>query len=286
MKTQGEKAPRAVVAAFASAALAAAGYAFAYAFDLGTQVLGATIGGAFLAVAVGLALWSRRIDEQEPEYVEERSLTPSPAPQFAAFEKALTTQPVPRVKVLWSMLGLALGAIGVALLFPLRSLWSRQDISPDLRLSRTSWSPGRALVTEEGFRIRPDDLEYGGALSAFPEDDDLTNADAATMLVRVRPHELVMPPERRQWVVDGVVAYSKLCTHAGCPVGLYADEYAELLCPCHHSVFDVLQGARPIGGPAARPLPQLPIGLDEEGYLVALRDFTEPTGAGWWGYDG
>ncbi|HEX2177728.1 MAG TPA: Rieske (2Fe-2S) protein [Nocardioidaceae bacterium] len=280
-----ERAPRAVVAAFALAVLAAVGYALSYAFDLGTQFLGATLGGAFLAVAIGLALWSSRVEEQEPEYVEERELSASPGRQWSAFEEALTTQPVPRVKVLWSMFGLAVAAIGGSLLFPLRSMWTRHDISPDIRLSRTSWSRGRALVTEEGIRIRPEDLDFGGVLPAFPEDDDLTNVDAATMLVRVRPQELELPPERRQWVVDGVVAYSRLCTHAGCPVGLYADQYAELLCPCHHSVFDALRGALPVSGPAARPLPQLPIGRDGDGFLVALGDFTEPTGAGWWGYD-
>jgi ubiquinol-cytochrome c reductase iron-sulfur subunit len=281
---RGEKAPRAVVLCFAVAVLGAAGFAVSYALNLGTQFLGSTIGGAFLAVALGLALWSRRIEQAEPEYVEERELRPSPRSDWSAFEQALTTQPVPRVKVLWSMLGLALGSIGAAALFPLRSLWSRHDISPDQRLSNTSWRRGRALVTEEGFRIRPTDLDYGGVIAAFPEDDDLKNVDATVMLVRLRPHEILLPPRRRGWVVDGVIAYSRLCTHAGCPVGLYADEYAQLLCPCHHSVFDARTGAQPIGGPAARPLPQLPLRLDDEGYLSAVADFTAPTGAGWWGY--
>jgi ubiquinol-cytochrome c reductase iron-sulfur subunit len=279
-----DRAPRGIVAAFGLGALSAVGYAVAYVLNLSNQALGATIATAFLGVGLGLALWARRLEAHEPDYVEERALEPSPRPQWSAFEQALTTQPIPRVRVLWSMLGLAVGTIGVALLLPLRSLWPRQNVTPDFRLSHTSWFRGRALVTEEGFRIRPDDLEIGGTLPAFPEDDDLTNADAATMLVRVRPEDLVLPPDRMGWVVDGVVAYSRLCTHAGCPVGLYADEYAELMCPCHHSVFDALRGARPVSGPAARALPQLPLGLDRDGYLVALGDFPEPTGAGWWGF--
>jgi ubiquinol-cytochrome c reductase iron-sulfur subunit len=84
--------------------------------------------------------------------------------------------------------------------------------------------------------------------------------------------------------VDGVVAYSKLCTHAGCPVGLYADKPAQLLCPCHHSVFNVLDGARPMQGPASHPLPQLPLALDSDGFLVAAGGFSGPVGAAWWGY--
>ncbi len=84
------------------------------------------------------------------------------------------------------------------------------------------------------------------------------------------------------WVVDGIVAYSKLCTHVGCPVGLYQAQEALLLCPCHQSTFDVLAGAEPIFGPAARPLPQLPLAVDDEGYLVATGDFEAPVGPGFW----
>ncbi|HET7328172.1 MAG TPA: Rieske 2Fe-2S domain-containing protein [Nocardioidaceae bacterium] len=282
--SQREHAPRGIVAAFALSVLSALGYAVAYALGMGTQWLGGTLGGAFLGLAVGLALWAQQIDTQEPEYVEERELSPSPATQWSSFEQALTVQPVPRVKVLWSMFALALGTIGVTALFPVRSLWGKQGGNPDAVLSRTSWFSGRALVTEEGARIKAEDLDYGSVLPAFPEDNQLINADAATMLIRVEPQALVLPPERKEWVVDGVVAYSRLCTHAGCPVGLYAEEYFQLLCPCHHSIFDVLHGAQPVSGPAARPLPQLPLGTDEDGYLVALGDFTEPTGAGWWGF--
>ena len=89
-------------------------------------------------------------------------------------------------------------------------------------------------------------------------------------------------PERMDWTVEGIVAYSKLCTHTGCPVGLYQSEEHLLLCPCHQSTFDVLDGARPVFGPAARSLPQLPLGIDGDGNLVATDDFPEPTGPGFW----
>jgi ubiquinol-cytochrome c reductase iron-sulfur subunit len=84
------------------------------------------------------------------------------------------------------------------------------------------------------------------------------------------------------WTVDGIIAYSKLCTHAGCPVGLYVQQLGELLCPCHQSVFDILAGATPVAGPAARPLPQLPIAVGADGTLVARGDFSAPVGPGYW----
>jgi ubiquinol-cytochrome c reductase iron-sulfur subunit len=92
-------------------------------------------------------------------------------------------------------------------------------------------------------------------------------------------------PGRENWAIDGVVAYSKLCTHTGCPVGLYQAEAGLLLCPCHQSTFDVLDGARPVFGPAARALPQLPLGRNDRGELVALGDFSSPVGAEFWDRD-
>ena len=101
------------------------------------------------------------------------------------------------------------------------------------------------------------------------------------MLLRVDPAVLDLPAGRAGWVVDGVVAYSKLCTHAGCPVGLYVDTPRQLMCPCHHSIFDVTTGAKPVEGPAPHPLPQLPLATDAGGYLVADGDFSAPVGPGW-----
>ncbi len=283
-RRQEEHAPLAVVVPFAAAVLCAVGFAVGYGLDLGTEVLGLTIGGALAFTALALALWSRRIDAAEPEHVEERAVGPSAPEEYNAFQEALTSQPVPRSRVLWSMLGLALGSIGAAALFPLRSMYTREGGSPDRVLTRTPWRAGRPLVDEAGLPVRAEDLEEGSVLTVFPEGVETSNVDASTLLIRVNPAELQLPPDRAAWVVDGVVAYSKLCTHAGCPVALYSDERRQLLCPCHHSVFDVLRAAVPVEGPAARPLPQLPLGTDDDGYLVALGDFTDPVGAGWWRY--
>jgi ubiquinol-cytochrome c reductase iron-sulfur subunit len=103
-----------------------------------------------------------------------------------------------------------------------------------------------------------------------------------TLLIRVEPASLELPPGRLAWAPDGVVAFSKICTHAGCPVGLYVASTHQLLCPCHQSTFDVLRGATPVFGPASRPLPQLPLDAGADGVLRARADFQEPVGPGFW----
>jgi ubiquinol-cytochrome c reductase iron-sulfur subunit len=89
-------------------------------------------------------------------------------------------------------------------------------------------------------------------------------------------------PRAAEAAFGTLVAFSKVCTHAGCPVGLYQAETRELFCPCHQSAFNVLKGAQPASGPATRALPQLPLGIDDDGYLIALGDFPEPVGPGFW----
>ncbi|MGW0231242.1 QcrA and Rieske domain-containing protein [Actinopolymorpha singaporensis] len=276
--------PAGVLVCFGLAVLGAVGFAVSYVLNLGNVAFGLSLGGAFAFLAAGLAIWSKRIEVREPQYVEERAVGPSPPQQFEAFQEALTSQPVPRSRVLWSMLGLTLAAIGGAVLFPLRSLFLKEGGSPDAILEHTPWSKGLPLVDEDGKRIRPGDLTYDSVKTVFPAGvSSRVHPDTTTVLVRVEPASLQLPAGRENWVVDGVVGYSKLCTHAGCPVGLYAADYRQLMCPCHHSLFDVLRGAVPIEGPAARPLPQLPLGVDADGYLVATGDFNGPVGAGWWG---
>lgn len=277
-----ERAPRSVVVAFLLSALGAAGFAVSYVLGLGNVALGGSLGGAFAFLALGLARWSSLIDAGEPNYVEERSVGPTPEPEYAAFRRALTEQPVPRSRVLWGALGTAVAAIGGATLFPLRSLLPAMGEDPDDVLSHTPWRAGTRLVTEEGDPVRPDDLEVGGTVTTFPEGiDPRQHVDTTTVLVRVDPADLRLPSDRAGWVVDGVVAYSKLCTHAGCPVGLYTDTSHELMCPCHHSVFDVTDGAHPVEGPAPHPLPQLPLATDASGYLIARGDFSGPVGPAW-----
>jgi len=103
--------------------------------------------------------------------------------------------------------------------------------------------------------------------------------------MRLNPESLKPSAGREDWSYNGIVAYSKICTHVGCPVALYEQQTHHLLCPCHQSTFDLTQECKVIFGPASRPLPQLPIAVDAEGYLVATSDFKEPVGPSYWERD-
>ena len=129
--------------------------------------------------------------------------------------------------------------------------------------------------------MRPADVEVDGFITVFPSSDP-QNANGPTLLIHVRPGQNQPRPGRDDWTVDDLIAYSKICTHAGCPVGLYQAQSGLLLCPCHQSTFEVADGAQPIFGPATRSLPQLPLGTDADGYLIATGDFSAPIGPGFW----
>jgi ubiquinol-cytochrome c reductase iron-sulfur subunit len=173
-------------------------------------------------------------------------------------------------------LGSAVAALGAALVLPVRSLGP----SPGRGLKQTAFRRGRRLVTADGEPIVADDIPVDGVVTAWPEGDE-GDPDSPTLLIRLRAdHEFEPVEGREDWTAENLVAYSKLCTHTGCPVGLYQAEAALLLCPCHQSTFDVLQGATPIFGPAARPLPQLPIEIDDDGVVTARDDFSDPVGPG------
>ncbi len=137
------------------------------------------------------------------------------------------------------------------------------------------------MVNESGEVVRAADVPDDGLLTVFPE-GAVGAADAQTVLVRVDAALLHLPPGRESWAPDGLLAYSKVCSHAGCPVGLYEADRHELLCPCHQSSFDVLRGALPVAGPAAWSLPQLALVVDADGSLRATGDFSAPVGPGWW----
>jgi ubiquinol-cytochrome c reductase iron-sulfur subunit len=125
------------------------------------------------------------------------------------------------------------------------------------------------------------DVARGSLVTVFP-DGAPDAADSVAVLLRVDPQTLHLPAGRAAGAPEGLLVYSKVCTHAGCPVGLYEAQRHELLCPCHQSAFDVLRGAEPTSGPAARALPQLPIEIASDGVLVARGDFSSPVGPGYW----
>jgi ubiquinol-cytochrome c reductase iron-sulfur subunit len=182
-------------------------------------------------------------------------------------------------------MGLSLGLIGLSPLVLLRDLGPL----PGNDLTKTSWKTGTRLVTDPGDRpIRPEDLEVGAVAQVLPkleagEERTLNNiAKDAVLLIRIRAEEFQLSPERLSWTYDGIIAFSKICSHMGCAVALYEQSTKHLLCPCHQSTFDVPRAAKVLFGPAARPLPQLAITVDSEGYLVAQKPFNEPVGPSFW----
>jgi ubiquinol-cytochrome c reductase iron-sulfur subunit len=169
----------------------------------------------------------------------------------------------------------ALGAFGVLGLVPLISLARK----PGRRVI-TGWRAGVRLVDENAMPIGRDRLVDGGVETVFPQ-GGVGLPEAAAMLIRIDP-ELLRVVGESGAAADGYVAFSKICTHAGCPVALYRHASHELYCPCHQSRFDVLRGAKNISGPAPRPLPQLALDVDAQGYLVARGDFGAPVGPDDW----
>ena len=165
----------------------------------------------------------------------------------------------------------AAGLLGIGLLVPITSLGP----APGDTLRRTKWAKGVRLVTSTGKPVRPADVVVGGIATIWPEG---SIADERSAVVLLRLQQPGVPPTQLDWVVDDLVAYSKVCTHAGCPVALYRERDNALFCPCHQSTFAPNRGAVPTFGPAARALPQLPMGTDADGYLVALGDFEAQVG--------
>jgi ubiquinol-cytochrome c reductase iron-sulfur subunit len=183
-------------------------------------------------------------------------------------------------------LGLSLGLVGLSPLLLLRDLGPL----PGDTLTKTSWKAGTRLVTDPGDRpIKPEDLEVGAVAQVLPEmlpgkDHRILSeiATDAVLLIRLRPEEFNLDAERLSWTYEGIIAFSKICSHMGCAVALYEQQTKHLLCPCHQSTFDVTRAAKVLFGPAARPLPQLALALDSEGFLVAKQPFTEPVGPSFW----
>lgn len=270
--------PGAIALAFVVSALSSMGLGVVYALGGQPQIEGALLGLALGGAGVGLVLWSKRMMPAGDQVEEHRPLV-STEEERIAFVGDLYggSQEVGRRGFLGRLLAGALGALGLAALFPIRSLGPR----PGDKLLTTAWSRGARLVTEDGEPVHVDDLAFGSVLTVFPE-GHTDRGDSVTLLIRMAPARLKLAPSRRDWAPEGYVACSKLCTHAGCPVGLFEAERGHLFCPCHQSVFDVPSGAAPLSGPAARPLPQLPLRVDTRGFLRADGDFEAPVGAAFW----
>ena len=183
--------------------------------------------------------------------------------------------------------------IGALALFPVPFIVFLKDMGPPPgdSLDHTIWRKGSRIVVDvTGQPIKPQDLAIGTLVSASPEDLDKVQeiegnqnarAKASIILVRMRPEE-IRSQQGKGWDYQGILAFSKICTHVGCPIALYQQRTHALLCPCHQSTFDLADSGKVIFGPAAREMPQLPITVDEQGYLVAQSDFQQPVGPSFW----
>ncbi|MCS0636339.1 Rieske (2Fe-2S) protein [Streptomyces sp. LP05-1] len=250
--------------------------------------LGLTLGIALFCIGAGAVHWGRTLMSDEEMVDERHAVAATPevkAKVMADFadgarESAIGRRPLIRNTMFGALAMVPLS--GVVLLRELGPL-------PEDKLRKTLWSKGKQLINmNTNEPLRPEDVAVGSLTFAKPEGleehaEDFNNqiAKAALMIVRIQPDDI---KDRRQleWSHDGIVAFSKICTHVGCPISLYEQQTHHVLCPCHQSTFDLSDGARVIFGPAGHPLPQLRIGVNDKGYLEALGDFDVPVGPAFW----
>jgi ubiquinol-cytochrome c reductase iron-sulfur subunit len=252
-----------------------------------TQFLGLSLGLALLFVAAALVVLGRKLvpdDEQEEEY---------PPPEQPAEQESVVSDleqggaRLNRAGLMKLALAGTGGALTLALVTPVFSLGRFLQTSA-YRL--TPWSRGKRLVDEDGRPWRASDIEEENFYTAFPEGADRETFGAPVIVVRLPPRELRLPESLRGYDADGIVAYSKICTHAGCAVAMYRTPLFQpksprpaLVCPCHYSTFDPATGGSVLFGPAGRPLPMLPVEIDRQGFLRARGTFNGQVGPAWWG---
>jgi ubiquinol-cytochrome c reductase iron-sulfur subunit len=251
-----------------------------------TPVLGVTMAISLFGFGFGAVLWAKLLLPEE-EAVQDRhggrSDVADRETTAAVVSDGLVMTGIARRSLLQRALGLSGLALGALAIIPLGGLIKK----PKGELFRTAWTDGVRLMTGDRRLVRPGDLEAGGIATVFPATPDGLStqvvADSVVLLIRLRPGQTVRAREgQADFGWQDYLAYSKICTHAGCPASLYEQQTGRLLCPCHQSQFDLLQDAKPVFGPAARPLPKLAITVDDEGYFVARQDFNEPIGPSFW----
>ncbi|MFE4668495.1 Rieske 2Fe-2S domain-containing protein [Streptomyces sp. NPDC056716] len=250
--------------------------------------LGLTLGAALFLIGAGAVHWARTL-MSDHEIADERHPIAA-APEVKAkvmedFRQGAKESALGRRKLIRNTM------FGALALFPLSGVILLRDLGPlpGTSLRHTLWKAGKLLVNmNTNEPLRPSDVAVGSLTFAMPEgldehDHDFQTqiAKAALMIVRLQPED-IKDARELEWSHEGIVAYSKICTHVGCPISLYEQQTHHVLCPCHQSTFDLSDGARVIFGPAGHPLPQLRIGVNDEGYLEALGDFEEPVGPAFW----
>jgi ubiquinol-cytochrome c reductase iron-sulfur subunit len=261
-----------------------AGFGAAYWQNWNPWVLGGTMGAGLFFLGFGLTAWGKYLMPQGP-FVEERHVLAGTDEERSSMSAALVQRSavvIKRRKLLGGLFALGSGIFGIVAIFPLlRSLGP----VPGTSFEKTDWRKGAILVDSNGRAVHKATLVVGGIMTVFPrgfQNNIQSQSMDQTVLIRVQDTDLVTEKGRESWAPAGYVAYSKMCTHLGCPVGLYEQELELLVCPCHQSMFNVRNGAVPQFGPAPRPLPQLHLGYNDDGYLIAMAPFDQAIGPGFW----
>jgi quinol---cytochrome c reductase iron-sulfur subunit len=254
-----------------------------------TQLQGIAIGGAFALLAAALVVAAKRVIPRETS-IEERPQLAHPEAR-PPVERTLNgiAAGVSRRKLLGASAAAAGGSLAAALAIPVTAIGPAVGDS----IVQTPWHRGRRLVTEDGLPLTVEDIPFTSFVTAFPEGADKRELGSSIVVVREDPKIIRLPAGRRGWAPEGVLAFSKICTHAGCAIALYRQPLYEpssqppgLACPCHYSVFDTRTGGNVVAGPAGRPLPQLPLMVGEDGHLQAAGGYSGPIGPAWWGVRG
>jgi ubiquinol-cytochrome c reductase iron-sulfur subunit len=268
-----------------AAALFAVGFIVVYAIDsLGnrTQLQGITLGGALALMAAALITAGKHLVVEEE--VEQEYHDPAHPEEQERIEQIVeeSGSRLTRKKLLITAGGAAGAAVGLAAITPALTLGPLLDTD---ELRNTPWKRGLRLIGEDGKPLFADQVEEETFYTAFPEHAKRDLIGAPVVVVRLPPAQLRLPPERAQWAPLGIVAFSKVCTHAGCAIALYrkptftpTQPRPALVCPCHYSTFDPARGGEVIFGPAGRPLPQLPLAIGGDGILRAGGNFSGQVG--------
>jgi ubiquinol-cytochrome c reductase iron-sulfur subunit len=256
-----------------------------------TPLVGGLLSVALACIGIGVVLWAKWLLPEE-EAVQDRHDGASDMTQQILGAGTLVSGfqdlGVARRSMLKTTLGLAGGALGLVPLVALvGAMIKKPGRGPGQSLFHTLYGPNVPLVYSDGRRVGPDDLQPGGIATVFPGvEGGVKNSDSPTLLIRLRPGQSVKARKGQEGFGWGeYVAFSKICTHAGCPASLYEQKTGRLLCPCHQSQFDVLQDAKPVFGPATRSLPKLPLDVemvDGKQYFKAKADFPEAIGPAFW----
>ena len=279
-----ERVQNIIAVVFVVAIIMLAGFGAAYWQNWNPWILGGTMGAGLFLLGFGMTAWGKYLMPQGP-FVEERHVlagTDAERESMAAALVERSTVVVKRRRMLGGLFAVGSGIFGIVAIFPLlRSLGP----VPGTSFEKTDWRKGSILVDSNGRAVHKDTLVSGGIMTVFPrghQNDIQAQSMDQTVLIRVGDVSFTTMKGRETWAPEGYVAYSKMCTHLGCPVGLYEQELELLVCPCHQSMFNVRNGAVPQFGPAPRPLPQLPLAFNSDGYLVAQAGYDQAVGPGFW----